>query len=68
MTREITLLGYAFFALAAVVLEFGARRSGRVATLRQAVSALNRWWPGRALLIAGWLWLGWHLFVRVHWR
>ncbi|MGH2395065.1 MAG: DUF6186 family protein [Candidatus Limnocylindria bacterium] len=24
--------------------------------------------PARILMLAGWLWLGWHIFVRVDWR
>jgi hypothetical protein len=67
MTRTITLLGYALVAVAAAALELVARRSGRVATLGQALAAARRWWPLRAVLLAGWLWLGWHLFVRVDW-
>lgn len=68
MTRVVTLAGYAVLALCAVGLELSARRSGHRATLGQALDALLRRWPCRLALLAGWLWLGWHLFVRVHWR
>lgn len=68
MTRLVTLLGYAVVALGAVGLEIAARRSGRFATFSEALAVALRRWPSRVLLLAGWLWLGWHLFVRVDWR
>lgn len=68
MTRLVTLLGYGAIALAALGLELAARRTGRVATFGQALDALLRRWPFRLALLAGWMWLGWHLFVRVDWR
>lgn len=67
MTRLVTLLGYAALALAAAGLELAARL-GRGVTLGDALAGLLRRRPARLLLQAGWLWLGWHLFVRVHWR
>jgi hypothetical protein len=66
MNRTFTLLGYAVVAAAAVGLEIAARR-GAWATFGDAVSVAARRWPIRMLLIAGWLWLGWHIFVRVDW-
>jgi hypothetical protein len=66
MTRTLTLLGYALVAAAAVGLEVAARR-GVCATFGDAVSVAARRWPTRVLLLAGWLWLGWHIFVRVDW-
>ena len=68
MTRLATLLGYAVIAVCALALEGAARRSGRLPTFGDALSAALRRWPLRVLLQAGWLWLGWHLFVRVEWR
>ncbi len=68
MTRLLTLVGYGLVAMAAVALELSARRSGRCATFVQALDAALRRWPLRLLLVAGWLWLGWHVFVRVEWR
>ena len=68
MTPELTVAGYVVIAVAAVCLEVAARRSSRVAPFAEALGAALRWWPLRALLWAGWLWLGWHVFVRVHWR
>ena len=68
MTRFVTLVGYATVAIGAVVLEAAARRSPRLVTFGQALSVALRWWPLRLVLVAGWLWFGWHLFVRVDWR
>jgi hypothetical protein len=67
MTRVLTLVSYAVIVVAAVGLEITARRRGG-ATLGDALSVALRWWPLRVLLLAGWLWLGWHTFVRVDWR
>ncbi len=67
MTRVLTLLGYAVLVVAAIALELTARRRGG-GTFGDALSVALRWWPLRVLLLAGWLWLGWHLFVRVDWR
>lgn len=68
MTRTVTLIGYAVIALSGIGLEAAARRSDRVATLPAALGVTLRRWPLRLALQAGWLWLGWHLFVRVDWR
>lgn len=68
MSRILTLVGYAIFAVCAVGLEVAARRSGRFSTLPEAISVAARRWPFRVVLQAAWLWLGWHLFVRVEWR
>ncbi len=68
MTRTVTLLGYGIAVVCAVGLETVARRSGRLATFGAAFSRAMRPWPVRVLVQLGWLWLGWHLFVRVDWR
>ena len=65
MTRLATLLGYAVIAVCAVGLEIAARRSERIPTFADALSVALRRWPSRIVVQAGWLWLGWHLFVRV---
>lgn len=68
MTRDLTLAGYAVIALAVLAYQVSAwRRRDRV-TFGQFVATLAAWPPTRWPLLAGWLWLGWHLFVRVHWR
>lgn len=68
MTRLVTLLGYAIVAACALGLEGAARWSGRFATFGNALSVALRRWPFRVVLLASWLWLGWHLFVRVDLR
>jgi hypothetical protein len=68
MTRAVTLLGFGIAVVCALGLETVARRSGRLATFGAALSGVMRHWPFRVLVRFGWLWLGWHLFVRVDWR
>ena len=67
-SRAITLAGYAVLAIVALGLEARARRSRGLATFGDVVAQALRRWPCRVLLQAGWLWLGWHLFVRAHWQ
>jgi len=48
-----------------VVLEVLARVGrGRRATLGDVADAAVRRPGGRAVAVLGWLWIGWHLFVR----
>lgn len=68
MTRVVTLLGYAVIGGFGVGLELAARRSRRLATFSEALALARRWWPLRLLMHAIWLWIGWHLFVRVGWH
>lgn len=63
MSRAITLAGYAVLALAFVVLH----RRGRP-TFGEMLTALLQRPVTRWLLLAGWLWVGWHVFVRVDWQ
>ncbi|HET6832628.1 MAG TPA: DUF6186 family protein [Acidimicrobiales bacterium] len=67
MTRAVTLLGYALLVVAAVGVEVAARRRGS-GTLGDALTLTLRWRPARFVLLAAWIWLGWHLFVRVDWQ
>lgn len=65
MSRTITLVGFAVLAAWAAALELSARRRGRPAPFGAALTwALGRGWL-RLAVLAGWLWLGWHVFVRV---
>ena len=68
MTRAVTLVGYVVAVVCALGLETIARRSGRLATFGAALSRVMRHRAFRVLVQLGWLWLGWHLFVRVDWR
>ena len=65
--RALILAGYVAIVAAALVLEASARR-GTPATFGATLSTVLRCRPARLLVLAGWLWLGWHLFVRVDWR
>ena len=68
MSRAVTLAGYLALAVAALAVEAAGRRSGRVATFGQALAAALGRGPVRVLVQVAWLWLGWHVFVRVDWR
>jgi uncharacterized protein DUF6186 len=64
-TRVITIIGFCTVIAALVVLEIVARRPGsRVPALSEWLGYLMRQKTGRVLLLAGWLWLGWHYFSR----
>jgi len=64
-TRVITIIGFCTVIAALIVLEIVARRPGsRVPTLGEWLGYLMRQKTGRVLLLAGWLWLGWHYFSR----
>jgi hypothetical protein len=67
MSRSVTLLGYALLVVSAGGLEVAARRRGS-ATLGDALTITLRSRAARLTLLAAWLWLGWHLFVRVDWQ
>jgi hypothetical protein len=63
------LVGYSVIACAIVALEFTARRRRsqfEVPTLARAVATVTQSRLGKWLVLAGWLWLGWHLFVHAH--
>ena len=50
---------------ALVTLEvLGRRKIGRIPTLGEWLGYVMRPRAGRALILAGWLWLGWHYFAR----
>ena len=68
MSRGATLAGYAVLLVAAAAAELFARRRGRWATFAEALAMVRAAPLARLLLQAGWLWLGWHAFVRVDWR
>ena len=64
-TRIITIIGFAAVLGALVTLEVVARRrTTRVPTLGQWLGYAMRARSGRALILLGWLWLGWHYFAR----
>ena len=64
MTRALTFAGYVVIAVAIGLHERRTRASGS-ATFVDALTLVTRSRVGRWALVGGWLWLGWHLFVRV---
>lgn len=64
MTRELTLSAYAVIVVAMTAYQVVAWRRGGVRVGR-FVAWIAGWWPTRWALLAGWLWFGWHIFVRV---
>jgi hypothetical protein len=65
VTRVVTIIGFAGVIAALVALEIiGRRRSTRVPTVGEWLGYLMRARAGRALILLGWLWLGWHYFAR----
>ena len=67
-SRSATLLGFALIAAVALVLVLVSRRSDRLRSFGDLMTFVLRHWPARFLLVVLWLWLGWHIFVRVDWR
>lgn len=65
ITRIITIAGFAFVTAAMIALEVTARRgNSRIPTLGQWVGYAMRSRFGRAFILLGWWWLGWHYFAR----
>jgi len=64
-SRTVTLLGWALLAATVVAVEARALvRRQQYATLGDAVSLVLRHRLGRGIVLLGWLWVGWHVFVR----
>ncbi len=66
MSRTTTLVGYGLIAAALVGCQVAALLWRRIPTIGQVASAVAGRRAGRWLLLGGWLWVGWHLFVRSH--
>lgn len=65
VTRVITIIGFSAVIAGIVILEIIARRPGtRIPTLGEWLGFLMRPKAGRAIILLGWLWLGWHYFAR----
>ena len=65
MTRAVTIAGFVVIAIAMVGYEIRARRSDG-ATIADVLGMLMRTRVGYVVVLASWLWLGWHVFVRSH--
>ena len=66
MSRTTTLAGYCLLAAALLGCQMASLVSLRMASIGQMASLIASRRVGRWLLLAGWLWVGWHLFVRSH--
>ena len=64
MSRSVTLWGYAVLAVVAIAYQGLGWLVGRTPTIGQVLMRLKRVPAARALLLSGWLWLGWHTFAR----
>jgi hypothetical protein len=64
-TRAITIIGFSAVIAALIVLEMlGRRKTNKIPTLGEWLGYVMRPRAGRALVLLGWLWLGWHFFSR----
>ncbi len=63
-TRAWGYLVWALVAAGFAVLQVGAVATRRWATVADVVRGLTRRRALQLACLAGWLWLGWHFFVR----
>ena len=63
-TRELTFVVWGLLAAAFVVAQVVAVKTHRLPTLAELIRFLVRHPAARVAFLAGWLWLGWHFFVR----
>lgn len=64
-SRDVTLAVWSLIGtLAVLLLVLSAFRPASWPTLGRAVSSLAASPYRRAVLVLGWMWLGWHLFAR----
>jgi Family of unknown function (DUF6186) len=63
--RATTIIGFSALITALIVLEMlGRRKTNSIPTLGEWLGYVMRPRAGRALVLLGWLWLGWHFFSR----
>lgn len=55
---------WAALAAASIALQLRGVLVRRAATIGDFFAVVMRPWPGRVVVLGGWLWLGWHVFVR----
>lgn len=64
-TRVITIAGFVVVIAGLVTLEIlGRRKKANIPTMSEWLGYVMRPKTGRALILLGWLWLGWHYFAR----
>ena len=69
MIEDVSLGVWALLIAAVLVTETIARtRARRFPSIADLVHPLLQPRVTRWLVYAGWLWLGWHVFVRVDWQ
>lgn len=66
MSTEITVAGYSILVTLGVAYELAGRLGRRTPTLAVAFGVLLRNPVARWAVLAGWMWVGWHVFVRSH--
>jgi hypothetical protein len=59
-----SVLGFAALVVTALALEAAARHRPDRVPAAQALAAAMRTTPGRAAVLAGWVWLGVHFLAR----
>jgi hypothetical protein len=62
--RTVWLAVWAALAVAVLAWTWVTARSDRLPGLGEVVRRVRRRALGDVLLVAGWAWVGWHLFVR----
>lgn len=65
-TTVLVAVWIALGAVAVLLQAVGSVTRHRFPTFGDAAAHAMRWWIGRLLLLGGWVWLGWHTFVRSH--
>lgn len=64
-TRTITIVGFVLVIGGLITLEIlGRRKKANIPTVSEWLGYVMRPKTGRALILLGWLWLGWHYFAR----
>jgi hypothetical protein len=64
-SRVVTAVGFGVIIAAMVLLEVIARRrTNKIPTTGEWLGYVMRPRAGRALILLGWLWLGWHYSAR----
>jgi hypothetical protein len=64
VSRTTTLAGYCVIAAMLLGLQVASVVTRRMPSVGQLASVIASRRAGRWLLLAGWFWVGWHLFVR----
>jgi hypothetical protein len=65
-TWAITVAGFIAIIAALILLEvIGRRPASRIPTAGEWLGYVMRPRTGRAVVLLGWLWLGWHYFARL---